>query len=89
MAERIKGYNENKDYTGFVCELDCSSRFLLKRLEELGVTPPKKWVPNIEGFIVKEDHGDDMLLQFYNIESDEELEETFWIKFEDATSYWT
>ncbi|KZE65018.1 hypothetical protein G7L40_20640 [Paenibacillus polymyxa] len=88
MAERNYGYNQNKDYTGFVCELTWTLEKTMEKLKELSITPPDGWVPHPEGFVVKEDHRNDMLIQFYNIETDEELEETFWIKFEDAISYW-
>ncbi|MGG1652266.1 hypothetical protein ABHN03_03965 [Paenibacillus sp. NRS-1775] len=89
MAERIYGYNHNKDYTGFVCELTHGLDKTLEKLQELGITPPVNWIPDPEGFSVKEDHQDDMLIQFCNIDTGEDIEgESFYIKFEDAISYW-
>lgn len=89
MAERVKGYNENKDYTGFVCELTWTLEKTMEKLSSLGITPPDSWVPDPEGFSVKEDCGDDMLIQFCNVETGDDIEgPEFWIKFEDAVSYW-
>ncbi|MDR6779516.1 MULTISPECIES: hypothetical protein [Paenibacillus] len=88
MAERIKGYNENKDYTGFVCKLARDEDDTYKKLASLGAPFPDGWKLHPEGFVVKEDHKEHMLIQFYDVDSDSELTEEFWINFDDAVEYW-
>ncbi len=88
MAERIEGYNDTKDYTGFVCRLALTEEEIFQKLNKLGIPFPNGWKLHPEGFIVKEDHKNNMLIQFYDVENDIEIDETFWINFNDAIEYW-
>lgn len=84
MATFIR-QSDSVDRTGFVADLAFGD--ITKKLLKRGVTPPENWKPNHEGFLVKEDNGETMILQFYNIEDDVVLDETFEIEFDEA-SYW-
>lgn len=88
MAERVEGYRDTKDYTGFVCRLVLNEDEVFQKLNKLGVPFPNGWKLHPEGFVVKEDHGEHMLIQFYDVDTDTKLNETFWINFEDAVEYW-
>lgn len=77
------GYQNQKDITGFIAEFGTDAS-MERAILKAGVTIPEGWVKSKDNFIVKEDGGRVLTIQFYDFDREQEYGEEFDVNYDDV-----
>ena len=72
-----------KDVTGFVAEFG-SEASMERAIKKAGVEIPEGWTKSKDNFIVKNDEGRVLTIQFYDFDKDNEYGEEFEVAYNDV-----